>query len=83
MMLEVTRSKKQKNLGEKSGSSSKQNVRSYAQNVDKDAVLLNVSHNNDSDCRVVTEKLKNNPNSFLVTNMVSEAINVDSNNTQS
>ena len=38
--------------------------------------MLNVSRYNGSDCCDVKEYLKENPNSFLKTNMVSEAINV-------
>ena len=77
--LEVKRSKKWKNVREKSGSKSKQNASSNAPNVDKDNMLLNVSHNNHSNCCNMREKLKDSPDSFLGTNVVSEA-NVDSNN---
>ena len=80
--LEDKRSTKWQNLREKTGSSSKQNTSSNAQNVDKDNVLLNVSHNNDSDCCDKKENLKYNSDSFLGTNKVSESVNVDSNNIQ-
>ena len=80
--MKVFRSKKWKNLREKSGSSSKENVGSNAQNVGRDAVLFNVPHNNDSDWCDIKKNLKVSPNSFLGTNMVSEANNVDNNNTE-
>ena len=76
--LEDKRSKKWKNVREKLVSNSKENASSNATNVDKDSVLLNVSHNNYSDCCDVKGNLKD---SFLRTNMISEA-NVDSNNIQ-
>ena len=76
--LEVKRSKKWKNVREKSGSNSKQNASSNAPNVDKDTMLLKVSHKNHNDCCYVRENLKDSPDSFLGTNMVSEA-NVDNN----
>ena len=79
--LEVKRSKKWKNVREKSESNSKQNASSNAPNVGKDNMLLNVSHNNDSDCCDLKENLKDSLDSFLGTNMVSEA-NIDSNNIQ-
>ena len=79
--LEVKRSKKWKNVREKSGSNSKQNASSNAPNVDKNSMLLNVSHKNHSDCCYVRENLKDSPDSFLGTKMVSEA-NVDSNKTK-
>ena len=66
-------------MREKSGSNSKE--RSNAPNIDKDNMLLNVSQNNDSDCCDAKENLKDSPDNFLGTNMVSEA-NVDSNNIQ-
>lgn len=53
---------------------------SNAPNVDKDNMLLNVSHNNDSDCNV-EKNLEDRPDSFRGTNMVIEA-NVDNNNIQ-
>ena len=71
--LEVKRSKKWKNVREKSGSNSKQNASSNAPNVDKDTMLLKVSHKNHNDCCYVRENLKDSPDSFLGTNMVSEA----------
>ena len=79
--MEVKRSKKWKNVREKSESNSKQNASSNAPNVGKDNMLLNVSHNNDSDCCDVKENLKDSLDSFLGTNMVSEA-KIDSNNIQ-
>ena len=79
--LVVKRSKKWKNVREKSRSNSKQNASSNTPNVGKDNLLLNVSHNNYSDCCDVKENLKESPDSFLRTNMISEA-NVDSNNIQ-
>ena len=79
--LEVKRSKKWKNVREKSGSNSKQNASSNASNVEKDDMLLNVSHSNHSNCCDVSENLKDSPDSFLGTNMVSET-NVDSNRIQ-
>ena len=80
--MKVKRSKKRKNLREKSESSSKQNASSNAQNVYKDNLLLNVSRNNDSNCYDKKENLKIRPDSFFGTNTVSKTINVDSNNTQ-
>ena len=68
-------------LREKSGSNSKQKASSNASNVDKDDMLLNVSHSNHSNCCDVSENLKDSPDSFLGTNMVSET-NVDSNSIQ-
>ena len=56
-------------------SKSEQNASSNAPNVDRDNMLLNVSHNNPSNCCDVREKLKDNPG----TNVISE-VNVDSNN---
>ena len=44
-------------------------------------MLLNPSHNNDNDCCDKKENSKDSFDSFLGTNTVSEAINVDSNNT--
>ena len=79
--LEVKRSKKWKNVREKSGSNSKQNASSNDLNVDKGDMLLNVSHRNHSNCCDVSENLKDSPDSFLGTNMVSET-NVDSNSIQ-
>ena len=79
--MEVKRSEKWKNVREKSGSNSKQNASSNVPNAEKDSMLLNVSHRNDSDCCDVKEYLKGNLDSFLGTNTVSEA-NVDSNNIQ-
>ena len=76
--LEVKRSKKWKNVREKSGSNSKRNASSNPPNVDKDNMLLNVSHKNHSDCCYVRENLNVSPGSFLGTKMVSAA-NVDSN----
>ena len=76
--LEVKRLMKWENVREKSGSNSKQNASSNAPNAYKDNMLLNVSHNNYSDhC----DDLKDSPESFRGTNMVSET-NVDSNNIQ-
>ena len=68
-------------MREKSGSNSKQNASSNIPNVDKNSMLLNVSHKNHSDCCYVRENLKDSPDSFLGTKMVSEA-NVDSNKTK-
>ena len=79
--MEVKRSKKWKNVREKSGSNSKQNASSNAPNVDQNNMLLNVSHKNHSDCCYVRENLKDSPNSFLETKMISKA-NVDSNKTK-
>ena len=79
--MEIKRSKKWKNVREKSGSNSKQNASSNIPNVDKNSMLLNVSHKNHSDCCYVRENLKDSPDSFLGTKMVSEA-NVDSNKTK-
>ena len=81
LKLEVKRSKKWKNVREKSGSNSKQNASSNALNVDKDDMLLNVPHSNRSDCCDVSENLKDSPDSFLGTNMVSKT-NVENNNIQ-
>ena len=53
--LEVKRSKKWKSVREKSGSNSKQNASSNAPNVDKNSILLNVSHKNQSHCCHVRE----------------------------
>ena len=68
-------------MREKCGSKSKQNASSNASNVDKDNILLNVSHSNHGNCCDVSEHLKDSPGTFLVTNMISET-NVDSNNIQ-
>ena len=68
-------------MREKSGSNSKQNASSNASYVDKDNMLLKVSHNNHSDCCDARKNLKDSSDSFLGTNMVSEA-NVDSNKIQ-
>ena len=65
-------------MREKSVSNSKQNASSNASNVDKDDMLLNMSHSNHSNCCDVSENLKDSSDSFLGTNMVSET-NVDSN----
>ena len=79
--MEVKRSKKWKNVREKSGSYSKQNASSNAPNVDQNNMLLNVSHRNHSDCFYVRENLKDNPDNFLGTKMAGEA-NVDNNKTK-
>ena len=79
--MEVKRSKKWKNVREKSGNNSKQSASSNAWKVDKDNILLDVSHSNHSNCSDVRENLKDNADSVLGTNMVSEA-KVDSNNVQ-
>ena len=79
--MEVKRLMKWKKVREKSGSNSKQNASSNAPNADKDNMLLNMSHNNYSNCCDVKDYLKDSPESFLGTNMVSET-NVDSNNIQ-
>ena len=63
------------------GRNSKQNASSNTSNVDKDNILLNVWHSNHGNSCDVSEKLKDSPGSFLVTNMISET-NVDSNNIQ-
>ena len=55
-----------------------QKIRNSTKNFDKDAVLLNVIKNEIYSVDIA-EKLNNNPNSFLGTNMISVAINVDSN----
>lgn len=69
-------------MSKNAGSRSWQNGYSNAQNVYKVVVLLNVSHNNESNyCDV--KKIKRHLNSFLGTNIVGEAINVDSYNTKS
>ena len=68
-------------MREKWGSNSKQNASSNTSNVDKDNILLNVSHSNHGNCCDVSEHLKDSPGTFLVTNMISET-NVDSNNIQ-
>ena len=65
-------------MWQKSESNSKQNASSNAPNVDKDNILLNVSHGNHSNCCDVRENLNGIHNSFFGTNMVSET-NVDSN----
>ena len=79
--LEAKRSKKWKNVREKLESNSKQNASSNAPNVDKNNMLLNVAHKNHSDCFYVRENLKDSPDCFLGTKMVSQA-NADSNDTK-
>ena len=79
--LEVKRSKKWKNAREKLGNNSKHNASSNASNVDKDNMLLNVSHNNHSYCCDLRQNLKDSPASFLRTNKISKT-NVRSNNIQ-
>ena len=79
--LEAKRSKKWKNVREKLESNSKQNASSNAPNVDKNNMLLNVAHKNHSDCCYVRENLKDSPDCFLGTKMVSQA-NADSNETK-
>ena len=54
---------------------------SNAWKVDKDNILLDVSHSNHSNCCDMRENLKGNPDSVLGTNMVSET-KVGSNNVQ-
>ena len=68
-------------MREKSGNNSKQSASSNAWKVDKDNILLDVSHSNHSNCCDVRENLKDNADSVLGTNMVSET-KVDSNNVQ-
>ena len=68
-------------MREKLGSNSKQNASSNAPNVDKNSMLLNVSHKNHSDCCNVRKNLKDSFDSFLGTKMITKA-NVDSNKTK-
>ena len=55
-----------------------QKNRNSTKNFNKDAVLLNVIKNEIYSVDIA-EKFNNNPNSFLGTNMINVAINVDSN----
>lgn len=55
-----------------------QKNRNSTKDFNKDAVLLNVIKNEIYSVDIA-EKFNNNPNSFLGTNMINVAINVDSN----
>ena len=58
-----------------------QSIMLVDKNVDKDNMLLNVSHNNHSNICDLRQNLKDSPDSFLRTNKISET-NVGSNNMQ-